>query len=88
MSDRMHDAENDRGLWIEYGQYGNGLWIDARKVATVRNIGKGGKPGSVITLDNGHEYGTGYPATQLVAMVLDARTTRVLPSATTEGDAQ
>jgi hypothetical protein len=75
----QHTAENDAGLWIEYGKHDNGFWIDAQKVASVRNIGKGGKRGSILTLDNGHAYVTGYPATQLVAMVADARRTRVIP---------
>jgi hypothetical protein len=78
------NAENDAGLWINYGKHDNSLWIDAHKVATVRNIGKGGKRGSVLTLDNGHTYVTGYPASQLAALVIDARRTRVIPPE--EGD--
>lgn len=66
-------ATESADLWVEYGKHNNGLWIDAHKVATVRNIGKGGKRGSVLALDNGHSFITGYPATQLVAMVRAAR---------------
>ena len=57
------------GLWINYGKYDNSMWIVAEQVATIRNIGKGGRRGSVLTLTSGESYLTGYPATQLVAMV-------------------
>lgn len=76
-------AEKDAGLWIDYGKHRNGCWIDPHKVASVRNIGKGGKRGSILTLDNGHAYVTGYPATQLVSMVLGARRPRVIPPGST-----
>lgn len=66
------------GLWIEYGKHNNGLWINAREVASIRNIGKRGSRGSIIAMTNGFEYETGYPATQLVSMLYGASS---IPSA-------
>lgn len=63
-------------MWIEYGKNNNGMWVNPEHVSVIRNIGKGGSRGSILTLNNGHSFLTGYPATQLQALLFEGNNGR------------